>query len=111
LKVFFGRRSGARSTIASTLPYPSFAAISKELTMTKRILVILAVLSLSTSAALAAQRTPHRNAMNSFARMGASPVVPGGVSSGDHAMYIQNLRDSGYDPKSNFNAKGNLVTQ
>jgi hypothetical protein len=80
--------------------------------MTKRILVILAVLTLSASAALAAQRTPHRNAMNAFASTGASPVVsPWGASSGDHAMYVKNLRDSGYDTKSNFNKSGNLVTQ
>jgi hypothetical protein len=111
LKVFFGRRS-VRSTIASTLPNPSFAAISQELTMTKHILVSIAVLTLSTSAVLAAQRTPHRDAMNAFASAGASPVVsPWGASSGDHAMYIQNLRDSGYDPKSNFNKSGDLVTQ
>jgi hypothetical protein len=35
--------------------------------MTKGILVSLAILTLSTSAALAAHRTHHRNAMNAFA--------------------------------------------
>jgi hypothetical protein len=86
--------------------------ISEELTMTKSILISLAVLTLSTSAALAAHRTHHHHAMNANASVGASAVVgTGGVSSSDHAMYIQNLHDSGYDPKNNFDAKGILKTQ
>ena len=80
--------------------------------MTKNILVSLAILTLSTSVALAAQRTHHRNAMNAFAATGPSPVIwTGGVSSGNHATYMKNLRESGYDTKKNFNAAGNLVTQ
>jgi hypothetical protein len=44
--------------------------------------------------------------------VGASPVVgTGGVSSGDHATYVKNLHDSGYDPKNNFNSNGILKTQ
>ena len=35
----------------------------------------------------------------------------GGVSSSDRAQYIKNLHDSGYDPKKNFDAKGNLRVQ
>src|SRR5258706_15470065 len=62
--------------------------------------------------ALAAHRTHHRHAMNAYGSVGASPVVgTGGVSSSDRAMYIQNLHDSGYDPKNNFDAKGILKTQ
>jgi hypothetical protein len=88
--------------------------------MTKSILVSLAILTLSTSVALAAHRTHHRHAMNAYAATGApagagtggSPVVwTGGVSNSNHTMYMQNLRESGYDPKKNFNASGNLVTQ
>ena len=85
--------------------------------MTKSILISLAVLTLSTSAALAAHRTHHRHAihrpaMNAFAGVGASPVVwTGGVSSSDHATYIRNLHDSGYNPKNNFNANGTVATQ
>jgi hypothetical protein len=80
--------------------------------MTKSILVSLAVLTLSTSAALAAHRTHHRHAMNAYTSVGASPVVwTGGVSSSDHATYIRNLHDSGYDAKNNFDAKGLLKTQ
>ena len=47
-----------------------------------------------------------------YAGVGASPVVwPGGVSSNDHAMYMKNLHDSGYNPKNNFNANGNVAQQ
>jgi hypothetical protein len=100
--------------------------------MTKSILISLAILTLSTSVALAAQRTHHSRAVkpnastaamnpnpyarpmypNAFARGGPSPVVwPGGVSSSDRDQYMRNLRDSGYNPKNNFNASGNVVTQ
>jgi 3,4-dihydroxy-2-butanone 4-phosphate synthase len=80
--------------------------------MTKSILVSLAILTLSTSAALAAHRTHHRNAMNAFAGVAASPVVwTGGVSSSDRALYIRNLHDSGYNLKNNFNASGNVASQ
>jgi hypothetical protein len=47
-----------------------------------------------------------------YAGVGAPPVGwTGGVSSGDHATYIRNLHDSGYDTKNNFNANGNVRTQ
>jgi hypothetical protein len=93
--------------------------------MTKSILVSLAILTLSTSVALAAQRTHHRQAMNAnagvgaagvgaagvgAAGVGASPVLwTGGVSSSDRAMYLRNLHDSGYNTKNNFNANGNVA--
>ncbi len=94
-------RSAGRATI-----YGCFRGdISEELTMTKSILISLAVLTLSTSAALAAHRTHHRHAMNAYPSVRASPVVPsvgaspvlwtGGVSSSDRALYIKNLHDSG----------------
>jgi hypothetical protein len=35
----------------------------------------------------------------------------GGVSSADYALYVKNLRDSGYNTKNNFNAMGNVSTQ
>jgi hypothetical protein len=80
--------------------------------MTKSILISLAVLTLSTSAALAAHRTHHRHAMNAYPSVGASPVLwTGGVSSSDHALYIRNLHDSGYNLKNNFNASGNVAVQ
>ena len=85
--------------------------------MNKSILVSLAILTLSTSVALAAQRTHHSRATkpnasaaainpnprptnaNAFARVGPSPVVWGGVSSGDRDMYARNQHDSGLDKK------------
>jgi hypothetical protein len=77
--------------------------------MKKIILVGLAILTVSTSAALAAHRTHHGHAMkpnasaaatnpnvNVFGVGGASPVIwPGGVSAADHDLYIKNLHDSG----------------
>jgi hypothetical protein len=35
----------------------------------------------------------------------------GGLSDSDRAQYIKNLRDSGYNPKDNFNANGTIKTQ
>jgi hypothetical protein len=102
---------------------------SEELSMKKSILVSLAILTLSTSGALAAQRTHHSRAMNpnastaamnpnramnanAFAGTGASPVGwQGGVSSSDRAQYMKNLHDSGYNPKNDFNANGTIKTQ
>ena len=53
--------------------------------------------------------------MTANANVGASPVVgtspvflTGGVSNSDREMYIKNLHDSGYNPKSNFKADGNV---
>jgi|GraSoiStandDraft_32_1057276.scaffolds.fasta_scaffold292459_1 hypothetical protein len=78
--------------------------------MKKNILIGLAILTVSTSTALAAHPTHHRHAMKPNASAaatnpnanifggggGAAPTIwPGGVSASDHAMYIKNLRDSG----------------
>jgi hypothetical protein len=94
--------------------------------MTKSILVSLAILTLSTSVALAAQRTHHSRAMHpsasaaamnsnafgAFGGVGPSPVIwQGGVSSGDRDLYFRNLHDSGYNPKNNRNSFGNVATQ
>jgi hypothetical protein len=80
--------------------------------MTRSILVGLAIVTLSTSAALAAHRTHHHHAMNAYAAVPAAPAAwVGGVSSSDHNMYIKNLRDSGYNPKNDFNSFGNEATQ
>jgi hypothetical protein len=108
------------------------ADMSEELTMTKCILVSLAILTLSTSVALAVQRTHHSRAMkpsasaaamnpspyarpmtsNAFGGVGPSPVVwQGGVSSSDRDLYFRNQRDSGYNPKNNRNSFGNVATQ
>ncbi|WP_210165373.1 hypothetical protein [Bradyrhizobium sp. URHD0069] len=97
-----------------------------------KILVSLAILTLSTSVALAAQRTHHSRATkpnvsaaamnpnpsarpmnpNAFGGVGPSPFVgPGGVSSSDRDMHMRNLRDSGYDKKKDFNSNGTIRTQ
>jgi hypothetical protein len=100
--------------------------------MTKSILVSLAILTLSTSVVLAAQRTqsravkpsasaaamnpnPYARPMNpnaAFARMGPSPVIfAPGVSNSDRELYHRNLRESGYDKKNDFNPTGTIRTQ
>jgi hypothetical protein len=88
--------------------------------MSKNLLVGLAILAFSTSAASAAHhRTHHHHATNQPAVAGATPLVGappaavwmGGVSKEDREMYARNLRESGYNPKNNFNANGTLVTQ
>ena len=74
----------------------------------KSIVVGLAVLTVSASAALAAHRTHHSHAMkpaaatnptpntNVFGVGGTSPVMwPGGVSAADHELYVKNQHDSG----------------
>lgn len=77
-----------------------------------RSILVITILALSTSAALAGHGPQHRRAMGAYARVGAPPVVwPGGVSSSDHALHIRNLRDSGYDPKKNFNRYGNVASE
>jgi hypothetical protein len=106
--------------------------ISEELTMTRSILISLAVLTLSTSVALAAQRTHHSRTVkpnastvamnpnpyasptnpNAFGGVGPSPVIwQGGVSSSDRDQYSKNLHDSGYDRKKDFNPNGTVRTQ
>jgi hypothetical protein len=81
--------------------------------MTRNIVVSLAILALSTSAALAAHRTQHHHAMNAYAAVPATPspaISMGGVSSSDHATYLRNLHDSGYNPKNDY-VNGLIRTQ
>jgi hypothetical protein len=67
----------------------------------KAIVVGLAILAVSTSAALAAKKTHHAMKPKETAAA-ATPgapnpnlVVPGGVSAADKALYAKNLHDSG----------------
>ena len=77
--------------------------------MTKNILVSLVILTVSTSAALAAQRTHRYHPMNANAAMGPAPMaLPGDVNSNDYTMYMRNLHDSGYNPKNDFNPDGTM---
>jgi hypothetical protein len=99
----------------------SGAGLSEELTMTKSILAIT-ILALTTSGAWAAHhRTHHHQAMNASPAAGApppmmmgatSPVMGlGGVNSADHADHVKSLRESGYNPKNDFNENGTIKTQ
>ncbi len=62
----------------------------------KKILIGLAVLAVSTSGALAAK---HHHAMKPKAAAAApapaAPMMMGGVSAADKAMYKKNMHDSG----------------
>jgi hypothetical protein len=107
----FYRSTEARRTRASSL-LPRL----KEPTMAKSILVSLAILTLGTSAALAATetaKTHHRHAAKppaaaapvaaAPAPVAAAPAAPVasafpsflGVSAADHDLYIKNQQDSG----------------
>ena len=43
-----------------------------------------------------------------FAQAPGGALVPGGLSSTDHSLYIKNLQDSGYNPKNDFNPNGTI---
>ncbi|MBR0739758.1 hypothetical protein JQ581_22750 [Bradyrhizobium liaoningense] len=81
--------------------------------MRGKLLVALAILTLSASAASAAHHH-HHHALSANA---AAPAAPppmgwmGGANSGDHALHLQNLHDSGYNPKNDRDANGNVATQ
>jgi hypothetical protein len=100
---------------------------SKELRMNKNILVGLAILAASTSAASAwthhhraahpaastAATTPNRStgAMNAYGAMGAPPAATPGVSSKEHSERMKSLHDSGYDPKKDLTPNGTMRQQ
>jgi hypothetical protein len=79
----------------------------------------ITILALSTSGALAAHRTHHHHrAVNASPVAGAPPPMMGapspvmdGVSSADQATRIKSLRESGYNPKNDFNPNGTIKTQ
>ena len=79
--------------------------------MAKGILAIITILALSTSGALAAQRTHHRHAspalLPSEGSRGLNAYAAGPGNSND-SLYIKNLRDSGYNPKNDFDGSGNV---
>ena len=43
--------------------------------------------------------------------VGASVNPALGASGSDHAQYMQNLRDSGYDPRKDYTAAGTVKVQ
>jgi hypothetical protein len=96
--------------------------------MNKTILVAIAILTVSTSAAsawthrshhsravipnaAAAAMNPSARALNANAAMGTPLAAKPGVSSKDHDAYMKNLHDSGYDPKNDFTKTGTMRQQ
>jgi len=80
--------------------------------MKKVILITIAVASLSTTAPADARAAGHRT-LHRHVVMGAgvSPTLLNANASlnsngGDHAMHVRNLRDSGYNPKSDVDSFG-----
>jgi hypothetical protein len=73
--------------------------------MNKSVLVSLAILTLSSSVALATHKIHHSRAMKPNASAAATnPTTPGsagwpgsGMSNKDHEMYVKNQHDSGMD--------------
>jgi len=80
--------------------------------MTRKLLVALAVLTLSVSAASAKHH--HHHAVSPHAAAPESPPPmgwTGGMNANDHALYLKNLHDSGYNPKNDRDANGNMAVQ
>ena len=79
--------------------------------MAKGILVIITILAISTSGALAVQRTHRLHASRAplpsegAGRLNADALGPS--NSSDRDIYIKNLQDSGYNPNNDFNRSGN----
>ena len=64
---------------------------------------MISLKALATAALLAATA-----ATPAFAQAAPPVAVPGGMSGGDHALYLQNLRASGYNPRNDFNPDGTM---
>ena len=98
--------------------------------MNKTILVGLAILTISTSAAsawthrshhsravipnaaaAAMNPTPNARSMNANAAMGAPATAMPAGNSKDHDAHMKNLHDSGYDPKNDFTKTGTMRQQ
>ena len=61
---------------------------------------------------VAGHRSAHRPIVMgpaaSPALLNANASINGNVTAGDRELHIRNLRDSGYDPKGDFNSFGNM---
>ena len=87
--------------------------------MARSIAVGLVILAVSTSAALAAHRTHHArtNAVqqagatetdrDEYGNMRVNPGTPG-LSGSNAALHAKTHRDSGYNPKNDYNANGTM---
>jgi len=82
--------------------------------MNKAILVGLAILTVSTSAASATNRHHGRATSPNASTAVINPdaraplAVTPGVSSKNHDMHMKSLRESGYDPKNDFTKSGKM---
>src|ERR1700687_1309213 len=81
-------------------PYPRFvvdccASFSRELSMKKIILVGLAILAVSTSAALAKSHAKKPKAPAAATSTGSAGQLIGQVTAADRALYMKNKHDSG----------------
>lgn len=82
--------------------------------MKKIILVAIAIALLPTitpaDARVAKQRTIHRQVvigpLVNPALLNANASLIGAGTDSDHAMHMRNLRDSGYNPKNDYNSLG-----
>jgi hypothetical protein len=98
--------------------------------MNKSILVGLAILAASTSAASAWTHRTHHNrsahpaasaattnpdrsarSTNAYGAMGTPPAATPGVGSKEHNERMKSLRDSGYDPKKDLTPHGTMRQQ
>jgi hypothetical protein len=80
------------------------------MTMTRSIVIGLAIVMISTSGALAAHRAYHHRTSYQ-ASPGLNPYAMGPTNPNDHAMYLKNLRAAGYNPKNDYTANGLLKNQ
>src|SRR6266851_4702825 len=109
------RRAAAGSTCAIWDGSKTTKARCRTRVAIKRILAIT-ILALTTSGALAAHHRHHHQAMNASPVVGAPPLIgapspviwPGAVSSSNRADYVKNLRESGYNPKNDYNTNGTI---
>jgi hypothetical protein len=90
-----------RLALAAVLdPYPRvvvdcYARFPKELSMKKIILVGLAILAVSTSAALAKSHAKKPKAEAAATSTSSAGPLMGQVSDADRALYVKNKHDSG----------------
>ena len=96
-----GENAALRFALAAVLdPYPGLvvdycASFSRELSMKKIILVGLAILAVSTSAALAKSHAKKPKEAAAAASTSSPSPLMGQVSAADRAMYMKNKHDSG----------------
>lgn len=74
-------------------------------------LLLLCAVTLIALPAEAGTRRSRTLTMGPAAAPVLAPQPMPGVSASDHALYLRNLRDSGYDKRKDFNAVGNMIAE